>query len=125
MTSEYRKSRGPSPGGTADRSGCGLFFLFFPFTGPINVFMADYRCGGKRGRVITALTTVAGLPRKKKKSSFKKKNKKIIVMMARSGPTCPGKTPETGVEPPEWVGEFGRDLQEASRAACFLAIIIF
>lgn len=65
MTSGYRKSRGPSPGGTADGSGCGLFF---PFTGPINVFMADYRCGGKRGRVITALTTVAGLPRKKKKS---------------------------------------------------------
>lgn len=39
--------------------------------------------------------------------------------------TCPGKTPETGVEPPEWLGEFGRDLQEATRAACFFAVIIF
>lgn len=39
--------------------------------------------------------------------------------------TCPGKTPDTGVEPPEWLGELGRDLQEARRAACFLAAIIF
>lgn len=39
--------------------------------------------------------------------------------------TCPGKTPDTGVEPPEWLGELGRDLQEASRAACFLAVMIF
>ncbi len=39
--------------------------------------------------------------------------------------TCPGKTPDTGVEPPEWLGELGRDLQEASRAACFLAAMIF
>lgn len=39
--------------------------------------------------------------------------------------TCPGKTPDTGVEPPEWLGELGRDLQEASSAACFLAVMIF
>ncbi len=36
--------------------------------------------------------------------------------------TCPG--PDTGVEAPEWLGEFGRDLQEARRAACFLAATI-
>lgn len=46
-------------------------------------------------------------------------------MRVWNGPTCPGKTPDTGVEPPEWVGELGRDLQEASRAACFFAVIIF
>lgn len=39
--------------------------------------------------------------------------------------TCPGKMPDTGVEPPEWLGELGRDLQEASKAACFLAAMIF
>lgn len=39
--------------------------------------------------------------------------------------TCPGKTPDTGVEPPEWLGELGRDRQEAKTAACFLAVIIF
>lgn len=70
MTISYRKSRGPSPGGAADRSGCGTV-LFFPFTAPVKVFVADYRCGGKRGRVITALTAVTGLPRRK--SPFKKK----------------------------------------------------
>lgn len=65
VRSSYRKSRGPSPGGAADRSGCGIV-LFFPFTAPVKVFMADHRCGGKRGRVITALTTVTGLLRRKR-----------------------------------------------------------
>ena len=38
--------------------------------------------------------------------------------------TWPGKEAEPGVEPPEWLGEFGRDLQ-ARRAACFFWATIF
>lgn len=33
--------------------------------------MADHRCGGKRGRVIAALTAVTGLPRRKRVLSKK------------------------------------------------------
>lgn len=36
----------------------------------------------------------------------------------------PGKEAEPGVEPPEWLGELGRDLQ-ASSAACFFWATIF
>lgn len=38
--------------------------------------------------------------------------------------TCPGNDADPGVEPPEWLGELGRDLQACS-AACFFWATIF
>lgn len=57
--------------------------------------------------------------------NWEKYEKKIKAKVLRGCLTCPGKTPDTGVEPPEWLGELGRDLQEARTAACFFAVIIF
>lgn len=42
----------------------------------------------------------------------------------RGHSTCPGRDADPGVEPPEWLGELGNDLQ-ASSAACFFCATIF
>lgn len=101
--------------------------------------MADHRSGGKRRGVIAALAAVAGLQRGESQSRAEEgdefnpaalsisetSSRRTYMQEVIYGFTCPGKTPDTGVEPPEWLGELGRDLQEASKAACFLAAMIF
>lgn len=100
VTRSYRKSGGPSPGGAADRSGRGAV-RFFPSTAPAEVFVADHRRGGKRGRVITALAAVTGLPRTKRLHPKRKartawKRRTAAALPALGTHQTPGWSPPSG-----------------------------